>query len=345
MHERTLFIFNPAARSERAAQQRARLAAYSPRADVRLTDGPGDAERLAREAALAGYGTVVAAGGDGTVNEVVNGLLAATAAGGSCGTTLGVLPIGTMNVFAAELGIPGNQLRRGLEILERGHTRTIDLARANDRFFVQMAGVGFDAQAVSEVDREMKKNLGALSYVIAAARVAARPLPRLVIEAEDGTVREGGFVLVGNGRFYGGPFAVFKEASLEDGKLDVIVCRTVTHLDLLVRYLPGVLMGTHLSLPEIDFFQSSRLRVRPANGETEPVPFEADGELAGHAPVDLSLLPRALRVLAPAPKRPGSRVVAPVPLRTATPAAKNGHDADEPRNVQRTLAFGVSALS
>ena len=267
------------------------------RAVVRLTAGPGDAEALAERAVAQGFRTVVAAGGDGTINEVVNGLAGSD-------VTLGLLPLGTMNVFAAELGIPSNRHRRCWEIIEAGHIRRIDLARANDHYFVQLAGIGFDAQAVAGVDHAFKKNFGPLSYLISAARVAARRPPQLVVEPEHGPVREGSFVLVGNGRFYGGPFTVFKNASLEDGKLDVVICKNVGHLDM-IRYAQNVLFGTHLELPDVEHFQTRRVTVRcagcAADQEEEKVPFEADGELIGHAPVTFRISPGKLRVLVPAP--------------------------------------------
>lgn len=298
LQDRILVILNPAARSTRAAKLQQTITSLCSRAVVRLTSGPGDAGALAKRAAAEGYRTVVAAGGDGTINEVVNGLAGSD-------TTLGLLPLGTMNVFATELGIPSNRHRRCWEIIEAGHLRRIDLARANDHYFVQLAGIGFDAQAVAGVDWELKKNFGPLSYVISAARVAARRPPQLLVEPEGGPVREGSFVLVGNGRFYGGPFAVFKNASLEDGKLDVVICKNVGHLDL-IRYLQNVLFGTHLELPDVEHFQTRRVTVRcadPAPGEeAEKVPFEADGEVIGHAPVTFRISSRKLRVLVPAPK-------------------------------------------
>lgn len=314
MPRRPFVILNPAAQGERACRQRDRVTSLLPRGSVvELTTGPGDAGRLVREALAAGFRTIVAGGGDGTVNEVVNGL---TEAGSPPDVRLGLLPLGTMNVFAAELGIPGNRVSRACEIIAAGFCRQVDLAQANGRAFVQMAGIGFDAQAVSEVDWAMKKNFGPLSYLISAARVAARELPRLVVTAADGRTSEGCLVLVGNGRFYGGPFAVFKEARLDDGQLDVIVCHSVTHFDLL-RYLPNVLFGTHLDMDGIEFFHTPALAVHPAR-DGERIPYETDGEIAGMAPVNFSLRPGALRVLAPAPKaaaapRPAPRGSGPAP--------------------------------
>ncbi len=296
LQDRILVILNPAARGSRAGRLQASITSLCSRAVVRLTTGPGDAEALAERAVEQGFRTVVAAGGDGTINEVVNGLAGSDVA-------LGLLPLGTMNVFASELGIPSNRHRRCWEIIEAGHTRRIDLARANDHYFVQLAGIGFDAQAVAGVGSEFKKNFGPLSYVISAARVAARRPPQLLIEAEHGPVREGSFVLIGNGRFYGGPFAVFKNALLDDGKLDVIICKNVGHLDM-IRYLQNVLFGTHLDLPDVEHFQARRVTVRCADAAAggEPVPFEADGELVGHVPVTFRVSPGKLRVLVPTPK-------------------------------------------
>ena len=289
--DRILVIFNPAARSERAEGFRDRIQALDPRAVVRPTGGPGDAAALAAQAVKEGYRTVVAAGGDGTINEVVNGLAGSDA-------TLGLLPLGTMNVFAAELGIPGNRLRRCWEIIRAGNVRHIDLARANTHCFIQLAGVGFDAQAVAGVDWQAKKNFGPLSYIISAAKVASRPPPQLRIESDGGEVMEGSFVLVGNGRYYGGRVAVFKQAVIDDGKLDVLVFKNLGYLDI-IRYIQNIFMGTHLALKDVEYFQASRLTVHPLSAED--VPFEADGELVGYAPVEFQVSRRSFKVLAPPP--------------------------------------------
>ena len=284
-----LVIFNPAARSERAERFRERVLALDPAATVRATGGPGDAAAMAAEAVAEGFRTVVAAGGDGTINEVVNGLAGSDA-------TLGLLPLGTMNVFAAELGIPSNRPKRCWEIIRAGHVRRIDLARANSHNFVQLAGVGFDAQAVAGVDRAAKKTLGPLSYVLSAAKVAARRPPQLRVVDHDGREREGSFVLVGNGRYYGGKLAVFKQAIIDDGKLDVLVFKNVGHLDI-IRYIQHAFMGTHLALRDVDYFQTASLNVESLSAED--VPFEADGELVGYAPVRFQVARRSFKVLAP----------------------------------------------
>lgn len=279
-----LVILNPAARSERAKKTWKQIERF-PRCTLRTTSAPGDARAAAERAVGEGFTTIVAAGGDGTINEVVNGIAGADVA-------LGILPVGTMNVFAAELGLPGD-LDEAWAVIRAGHTRKIDLVRANSRYFVQLAGVGLDAQVVQETSWNFKKNFGPLSYVISAAQIAARKPPRLVVEA-DGVGREGSFVLIGNGRYYGGPVAVFKDARIDDGKLDVLIFKNLGYLDI-ARYLGTIFMGKHTGLSDVEYFQTKKAVVR----SEEDVPVEVDGEVAARLPVTFRISSRKLRVVVP----------------------------------------------
>src|SRR5207249_9460704 len=136
---RVLFRSNPAAGSERARYWCSRVEKVAQGAALQSTSRVGEAESLARKAAQEGYRRIVAAGGDGTINEVVNGLAGTSAA-------LGLLPIGTINVFATELGLPSGDLKQCWQIICDGHTRNIDLTNANGKHCVQLAGIGLDAQ-------------------------------------------------------------------------------------------------------------------------------------------------------------------------------------------------------
>ena len=283
---RILVILNPAARGTRAALLADRIRALSVMATVRLTEGPGDAEAIAERAAGSGWRAIVAAGGDGTVNEVVRGM-------GHSGIPFGILPVGTMNVFATELGIPRNNLSAAWEIIKQGRVHEVDLPTANGEYFVQLAGVGLDAQVVQETHPDSKKTLGPLSYLLTLAHVAARKPPRIIVRPESGHTREGSFVLVGNGRFYGGPFVLFKGAQLDDGLLDVLVFQNQTHWDI-VRYLQAIAFGAHPELHDVEYFQTPSLRLE----SSEHVPVEVDGELAGALPYDFGISPHPLRVLA-----------------------------------------------
>ncbi len=251
----------------------------------KLTVGPGDAEAQAERAVEQGYETIIAAGGDGTINEVVNGLDGAP-------VTLGLLPIGTVNVFAMELGIPFD-LIKAWQVIRMGKTRTIDIASANDHRFVQLAGVGLDAQIVERTGWKSKKALGPLSYLLTATQVVAQKPPKIHVTWDSHSV-DGSFVLVGNGRFYGGPFQIFTEADLEDGLLDVCVFQQMNYIALM-RYFRGVLFGVHTKFTDVKYFKTRALRVESEG----PVPIEVDGELHGHLPCDFKVSRKKLRVIVP----------------------------------------------
>ena len=254
---------------------------------MRLTSEAGDARRIAAEAVREGFEVIIAAGGDGTLNEVVNGI------GGST-VRLGILPVGTMNVFATELGIPQGNLERAWSVIEQGKVVEVDLPKANDTHFIQLAGVGLDAEVVRKTTADSKKALGPLSYLLTLVQVAAHKPSRVMLEAEGGRISEGSFALIGNGRLYGGPFPVFQRASLFDGLLDVLVFQNQSHWDV-VRYFQAIAFGTHPQLPDVEYFQTSTLRVT-SSGD---VPVELDGEVAGMLPCLFSVSSQKLRVLAP----------------------------------------------
>jgi len=284
----TLIILNPAARGARTQRLRTQVERLARGSTLCATTEAGKAEFLARNAVAEGYERIVAAGGDGTINEIVNGIA------GHSRIALGVLPLGTMNVFATELGLPVNDLAGCWKIIQGNKTHRVDLPRANRKHFVQLAGVGLDAQAVKETSRAFKRSFGPLSYLISAVQIASRTPPVLRIESEEAVTSEGSFVLVGNGRLYGGRFPFFKQAVMDDGLLDVIVFKRLNYVDI-IRYLQDVVFTPQISSPEVEYFQTKRLRVT----SEEVVPVEIDGELVGHCPVEFKIRAGGLRVLTP----------------------------------------------
>jgi YegS/Rv2252/BmrU family lipid kinase len=284
----TLIILNPAARGARTQRLRTQVEKLARGTTLCATTNAGEAEFLARNAVAEGYERIVAAGGDGTINEIVNGIA------GHSNIALGVLPLGTMNVFATELGLPVNDLASCWKIIQGNKTHRVDLPRANRKHFVQLAGVGLDAQAVKETSRAFKRNFGPLSYLISAVQIASRTPPILRIESEEAATGEGSFVLVGNGRLYGGRFPFFKQAVMDDGLLDVIVFKRLNYVDI-IRYLQDVVFTPQISSPEVEYFQTKRLRV----SSDQIVPVEIDGELVGNCPVEFKIRAGGLRVLTP----------------------------------------------
>jgi len=282
--KRILVIFNPAASSGSKALAFRRFldSRAGPNVTLAPTQGPGDATKLA--AADQTHDLIVAAGGDGTINEVVNGIT---------GKTLGILPFGTVNVFAKELGIPAG-LNAAWHVLETGRIRTVDLGCAEfagqTRLFVQLAGVGFDARAVRATTWSLKVKLGPLSYVVAGVSILRQT--HAPIEVAPGIA--GAAVLIGNGRYYGGKVRLFPWARLDDGLLDVCVFEKFRGRDL-IRYLPKILCATHHRMAGVHYFQTAEFTCRSA-GTT---PLQLDGEDAGDGPIKFSVKPGALQVLVP----------------------------------------------
>lgn len=295
--EATAVIFNPTARGEKATAFRAQL--ESRRAGCRLlpTRGPGDARTLALEAVRDGATTLVAAGGDGTVNEVLNGL--ADAPDGLARARLAVVPLGTVNVFAKELGIPAD-FAGAWRVLEAGRERVIDLPRATfggtHRWFAQMAGAGLDARALELVRWELKKKIGPLAYVWAGTQAMHRHLPSVTAEA--GARRESGqLVLIGNGRFYGGRYPMFPDARLDDGLLDVALVPRVNWLILTRLYL-ALLRGRFREHPRVVHFQAPSVRLC-ADPTAAAEPFQVEGDNVGSLPAEFSVRPSVLRLVVP----------------------------------------------
>jgi YegS/Rv2252/BmrU family lipid kinase len=278
-------ILNPAAKGDQARKTVDRMAKLAPDAKLLLTENAGDGERQAKEAMAMGCKTIVAAGGDGTVNEVLNGIDPA-----QC--TLGIIPVGTMNVLALELGISPD-LERALAVIRKNRRRRVDLGYANQRRFIQLAGVGLDAEVVKKTHPEAKRAWGPWSYLLTVAQVTVAPAPLLRVRTE-GRECIGPMVLIGNGRHYGGPFRFFPKADMADGKLDVCIFPKSGPLDLL-WYLQGVLIGGPESLPEVNYLQVPALTVE-AEGK---VALEVDGEYGGETPVAFRLEKKGVELIVP----------------------------------------------
>ena len=307
---RICVIFNPAARGNKARHFRRHLDEIGGRCAFKATAAPGDARRLAAEAVIDGFDLIVAAGGDGTVNEVLNGL--GDAPDGFARARLGVLPLGTVNVFARELKIP-LQLERAWQVLQRDTETKIDLpsvefranAKTERRYFAQLAGAGLDARAIELVDWQHKQAVGPLAYLIAGfkalsekrpritarSRVPNQPAPGLPPRPHDAAAIAGELILIGNGRYYGGPFAIFPSADLRDGALEVCVVPRV-NWPVLLRCAPGFALRRRIPENLVRRFRASEFEL---TGDTS-ASFELDGEWAGKLPAVFSVERARLRV-------------------------------------------------
>lgn len=290
-------IFNPAARGEKARHFRDHLAALSSTAALKPTYAPGSGRALAHEAVQEGFTTIVAAGGDGTLNEVVNGLCDAN---GLPSARLGVLPLGTINVFARELGLP-TSFDAAWRVIEAGHDRVIDLPgvefkkgdQPTRQVFAQLAGAGLDSRAIELVNWELKKKVGPMAYVVAGFKALAEPKPK-IIASSDQNGGQGELVLIGNGRYYGGSFELFPDAALDDGLLDVTIFPRV-NWETLIKTGWGWLTDQIRSSAGCLHFKAERLTLTSQG----PVAFELDGDNVGTLPATFTVARKQLRVLVP----------------------------------------------
>lgn len=291
---RICVIANPAARGVRRWRQHleGRVAASG---TVQWTRVAGEGRVLAAQAVEEGVEVIVAAGGDGTVHEVLNGI--GEVPDGFERVRLGVLPMGTANVWARELGLRRSGLRAWDRVVA-GRERRWDLGWTEwdgpggrqRRYFVQMGGAGLDARAIERVNPRWKARLGPWAYVWAGWRAVWAGVDRVRWEGGAACL-EGGLVLVGNGRLYGGRFVLFPEARPDDGVLDVCVFPRVTPWRV-------VLCGPWLLLRgRVPEWMVVRRRATGFRLAAEaPVPFELDGEWVGRTPVEFGVIPRGLRV-------------------------------------------------
>lgn len=286
-----IVIHNPGSGSGDHGQwvrRRADLLGYT----LEATETEGDAVALAAQAVEDGYSTIVAAGGDGTVNEVLHGI---DRAGGFDDVELGVLPLGTGNNFAKQIGIP--DLETAFDVVTDGARRRIDLGYASDRLFVNSCVAGLTAESSSETSPAMKSKLGVLAYVLTTLRtVSDFESLRLTVEVDDagrGTTAWAGdalSVLVGNARRF--PTSGTSQANMEDGLLDVVVIKDVSALDLMSDTVVERLLGR--DSPSIKRFKAPSLGIRIDNPETTR--FSLDGEIIRERELSLTVRPRVLTV-------------------------------------------------
>ena len=263
MSDRIPVILNPAARSTQAAAREVAIRALSPEPELIMTTAPGEATAIAEKLAREGRGLVVAAGGDGTMNEVLQGICRVNAerAPGEKHTALGVLPVGTMNVFSLELGLPSSDMAACWQRISGRRYREIDLWLANEQYFVQLAGVGFDAEIIQETPWERKKKLGPLSYVVSALQVLTRQPPVLTVKIAGRPDMHGSVVLIGSGKHYGGPVKVFPKADNQNGLLDVLIFRNLSGWEF-AQMIRALLERGYDTVGGLVFFALGRVPVK-----------------------------------------------------------------------------------
>jgi YegS/Rv2252/BmrU family lipid kinase len=296
-----LLIVNPVSGMGHARRELASVRRYFEKRDqeltLRLTDGPGDAERLAREGAAADYDAIIVGGGDGTINEVLNGMRGS-------GKKLAVIPWGTGNVFATEMRFPKG-VSAICRMILKGHSGLLDLGVYGDRLFLLMVGAGFDGYSLKQLQGQgLKRRLGLIAYAAAAFRALARyHYPLIQVELDGGRVDSGSFVLVSNTSRYGDFFSFTPRATPLDGFLDVFVFRETGRWNTIIlalRYLIRFIADPNLSSPPLGLQRVGLYRAKTLRlSSNKPVFTQIDGELGASLPMDIGIATSAIELILP----------------------------------------------
>jgi diacylglycerol kinase (ATP) len=303
VNRRALVIFNPAAGwvNRRKIDRFVRLLGERG-CDVALreTTARGDAEAMARDSSTQEFDVVVAAGGDGTINEVVNGLGAI----GEDAPPLGIVPLGTANVFAHELGL-SLDMAQCADAVALGDVQDIYIGCMNRRRFIQMAGVGFDARVVSDVTPGLKRRLGKAAYVLMTLYGMFRyRLPVFEVEI-GGAAYRAASIVIAKGHFYGGRFTCAARARLQDPTFQVCLFEKSTVWSV-IRYSLGLLRGRLGHYPDVRIVEGRSVRI--VGREDEPV--QADGDIVTTLPVLAEIVPQRFRVMVGTRRAPPSSAAA-----------------------------------
>ncbi|MBJ7610158.1 MAG: diacylglycerol kinase family lipid kinase [Candidatus Dormibacteraeota bacterium] len=303
---RTLVVVNPASAGGRTASRwpflRQALRAAGVGHDAHSTTHPSEATAVTRAALREGYTRVVAVGGDGTLNEIVNGFFDLDGTAINSHAVLALLPSGTGGDFRRTIGLPTDPATLA-RILAANHVRRIDLGRIEHddratapRQFINIADCGVGGEVVARVNRSGSKGGGIRGTTVflgisvrALMSFGGRPI-RLTLDGEI-TETEVQNVVIANGRCFGGGMRIAPDAELDDGRFDVVVWPALGRLRTLAT-VPSVYRGRHLHRPEFIVRRATNVRVEPL--DSRPLLFDIEGEQVGRAPATLTCLPRAL---------------------------------------------------
>jgi len=285
-----LVIRNPVAGQRRGADYARAMRTFEEAGcalTVVETTARGDAVRIAREADEDVFDIIVAAGGDGTINEVVNGLAGRR-------LPLGIIPLGTANVLAHEVGI-GPDTARAAEVILTGRRRPIALANAGGHYCCLMASAGYDARAITRVRPALKRLLGEAAYYVAGFEEMLAGTRRLLAVEVDGTSYEAASVVVANGRLYGGRYLIAPEANITEPVLHTILLPRPGRWNI-TRYGIAVMRERLHLLQDVRIVKGTTVRLAAPAGE----PWQSDGDLIGEFPVTVTVEADAIELMVPA---------------------------------------------
>lgn len=291
MTRSAIVIFNP--RSGRVRERQAQVADFCTlmsargfHVEARQTERPNHATELAREGVERNVDLIVANGGDGTLNEVLQGMVGSQ-------VPLAVWPGGTANVLALDLNLP-RTAPGVVDLIAQNHRERIHIGRAGNRYFFFTAGIGLDAEIIEAVNSELKRRVGKGAFWIAGFSHLVKWQPTEITLKIDGRDYAGTFAVVGNSFGYGGTLSITPHARLNEDVLDVCIFSGTSKLKY-INNLIACLQRRHLELDTVTYVKTRKIE---ANSNL-PIPVQADGELVGTLPMTFEIIPDALTLIVP----------------------------------------------
>ncbi len=279
---RIKFIVNPTAGKGKAQIARTmieeKLENYNDHSfSFEETSCPGDATRITREAIAKQYDIVVSVGGDGTVNEIIQGLVGSD-------IKLGIIPAGSGNDLAKSVGIP-KDIHSALSLVLASNVQEIDVGRVNEQYFINVAGIGFDVEVLNQLESIRKFFSGTLAYVLSVLKtLISYKFKNVTLILDDQQIeREILLVAIGNGRYYGGGMMITPSALVDDGYFDICIINKLSKLRIL-KLFPTIFKGTHIHEPEVECFRAKRVKI-----VSEDIAINCDGEIIGNTPISFSI--------------------------------------------------------
>lgn len=293
MKSSIVLIFNPTAKNasgRKIAKASHFLRSRGYKAEILFTEQKGHAESLAREAVKESPSLIIAAGGDGTFNEIVNGIAGSE-------IPMAILPLGTTNVLAKELGLP-ETVDDALEVALNGTPKTVSLGKIYvtrhsllvTRYFLLMAGIGFDGEAVFRINETLKKISGKGAYIFSGFKTLSVFNPDKLILDMDGKTYTGYSVIISKVAKYGGNFKITPDARLTDPFFYVCLFKGKGRLDIL-RYVTGIVAGKHLGFRDVEYVRAKNINVE---GDAH---IQIDGDYFGRSPARIEVVPDTVRLV------------------------------------------------
>lgn len=255
-----------------------------------FTEGPGHAVEIAGQLEKKGFNKIIVVGGDGTLHEVINGL-------NSKKIILGMIPTGTGNDFSRTVGISRIPEKAAEQILLNGQAVDIDLGMINKKLFVNVAGIGFDAQVAEEINTSFKWLSGVPAYLLAVLKLLRkyRNIPlEINLDNKDVFTVKAFLLAVGNAQYYGGGIRIIPTAVIDDGFLNVCIAGDASKFEILTA-IPKAFSGKHLEHDKVTAYKAKKITI----SSSIPAPIHADGEVVGYLPAVIELFPEKQKFLIP----------------------------------------------